>query len=61
MKNIVLNQIAGNSLLLIPLLALLTGCASTPTDPMKATLLPPEKWKFKTPEAVLKAGDVRAR
>jgi hypothetical protein len=54
---------------------LLAGCASTPTqsdpvkaqsdpvkaqsDPMKAAMLPPEKWKYKTADAILKENDVK--
>ncbi len=54
----------------LPKLALITalsvifvGCASTPkqTDPTLASQVPREKWRFKTPEAVLQDDDVKGK
>ena len=49
--------------LILAAASLLAGCASTPkdTDPAKAAMVPPEKWKFKTADDVLKDADVKGK
>src|SRR2546422_515951 len=55
------NRIVKSSLLLIPVIALFSGCASAPLDkdPMKAAIMPQEQWKYKTADAIMKEGDVK--